>query len=89
MLKLKPHLAPIKVAVVPLPKNNEKIVQKAKEIKRALQLLGLGRVKYEDIGNVGKAYRRHDEIGTPLCITVDFDTFTGDKETSLSGTATL
>jgi glycyl-tRNA synthetase len=81
VLKLKPHLSPIKVAVIPLARNNEKIVQKAKEIKKELQHLGLGRVKYEDIGNIGKAYRRHDEVGTPLCVTVDFDTFTGDKET--------
>lgn len=75
VLKLRPHLAPIKVAVVPIAKNNEKIVAKAKEIKHELQQLGLGRMKYEDTGNVGKAYRRHDEIGTPLCVTVDFDTF--------------
>ena len=81
VLKLKPHLSPIKVALVPLARNNEKIVAKAKEIKKRLQTLGLGRVKYEDIGNVGKAYRRHDEVGTPLCITVDFDTFEGEKET--------
>ncbi len=81
VLKLKPHLAPIKVAIVPLARNNEKIVAKAQEIKQGLQRLGLGRIKYEDIGNVGKAYRRHDEIGTPLCITVDFDTFENPKET--------
>jgi len=81
VLKLKPHLSPVKAAVVPLARNNEKIVAKAKEIKRSLQKLGIGRFKYEDIGNVGKAYRRHDEIGTPLCITVDFDTFEGDRET--------
>jgi glycyl-tRNA synthetase len=81
VLKLKPHLSPIKVAVIPLARNNEKIVAKAIEIKNTLQTLGLGRIKYEDIGNIGKAYRRHDEIGTPLCITVDFDTFEGDKET--------
>jgi len=81
VLKLKPHLSPIKVAVVPLARNNEKIVAKAKEIKTSLQKLGLGRIKYEDTGNVGKAYRRHDEVGTPLCITVDFDTFEGPVET--------
>ncbi len=80
VLKLKSHLAPIKAAVVPLARNNEKIVSKAKEIKQRLQRLGVGRFKYEDIGNVGKAYRRHDEIGTPLCITVDFDTFEGAEE---------
>ena len=81
VLKLKPHLAPVKVAVVPLARNNEKIVGKAKEIKSHLQKLGLGRIKYEDTGNVGKAYRRNDEVGTPLCITVDFDTFEGSVET--------
>jgi len=81
VLKLKNHLAPIKAAVIPLARNNEKIVAKAKEIKQRLQRLGIGRFKYEDIGNVGKAYRRHDEIGTPLCITVDFDTFEGAEET--------
>lgn len=81
VLRLKPHLSPIKVAVVPLARNNEKIVGKAKAIKQDLLKLGLGRIKYEDIGNVGKAYRRHDEIGTPFCITVDFDTFEGEKET--------
>lgn len=75
VLKFKKHLAPIKVAVIPLAKNNEKIVEKCHEIKTMLQKLGLGRIKYEDTGNVGKAYRRHDEIGTPLCITVDFETF--------------
>lgn len=81
VLKLKPHLAPIKVAVVPLARNNERIVAKSKEIKNSLQKLGLGRIKYEDIGNVGKAYRRHDEVGTPFCVTVDFDTFEGSEET--------
>lgn len=81
VLKLKPHLAPIKVAVIPLARNNEKIVAKCLEIKKSLQSLGIGRIKFEDIGNIGKAYRRHDEVGTPLCITVDFDTFEGEKET--------
>jgi len=75
VLKLKKHLAPIKVAVIPLAKNNEQIVSKCHEIKEMLQMLGIGRIKYEDTGNVGKAYRRNDEIGTPLCITVDFETF--------------
>jgi glycyl-tRNA synthetase len=69
------------VAVIPLARNNEKIVAKAKEIKAKLQALGIGRMKYEDIGNIGKAYRRHDEVGTPLCITVEFVTFEGEKET--------
>ena len=81
VLQLAPHLAPIKLAIVPLARNNEKIVKKGKEIKRQLHKLGLGRIKYEDTGNIGKGYRRHDEIGTPLCCTIDFDTFEGKYET--------
>jgi glycyl-tRNA synthetase len=46
----------------------------ASDIKKDLQKLRLGRVLLENSGNIGKSYRRHDEIGTPLCITVDFDT---------------
>ncbi len=81
VLKLKKHLAPLKVAVIPLAKNKAHIVEKAKEIKTALQKLKIGRILYEDTGNVGKAYRRHDETGTPLCVTVDFETFEKDLET--------
>ncbi|MBM6551432.1 glycine--tRNA ligase [Marinomonas ostreistagni] len=78
VLKLKPHLAPIKVAVLPLKKNKPEIVEAAKSIKNRLQKLGLGRILYENTGNVGKGYRRHDEVGTPICITVDFDTIEQD-----------
>ncbi len=60
--------------IIPLKKNDEKIVAKAKEIKNKLQSLGLGRVLFENSGNIGKNYRRHDEIGTPICITIDFET---------------
>jgi glycyl-tRNA synthetase len=74
VLKLKPHLAPFKAAVIPLAKNKPELVAKAREVKASLQKLGLGRVLFEDSGNVGKAYRKHDEVGTPLCITVDFQT---------------
>ena len=80
VMKFKKHLAPVKVAVIPLAKNNEKIVAKCHEIKEMLQKLGIGRIRYEDTGNVGKAYRRNDEIGTPLCITVDFETFEKEPE---------
>ena len=73
VLKLKPHLSPIKAAIIPLKKNNDELVRLAKEIKQNLQALGLGRVFFENTGNIGKAYRRHDEVGTPMCITVDFD----------------
>jgi glycyl-tRNA synthetase len=73
VLALKPHLSPIKAAVIPLKKNHPGLVEIASQIKKDLQKLRLGRVLLENTGNIGKSYRRHDEIGTPLCITVDFD----------------
>ena len=73
VLKLKPHLAPIKAAVIPLKKNNEEMVNLSKLVKENLQKLGLGRIIFENTGNIGKSYRKHDEIGTPLCITIDFE----------------
>ncbi|MDY6407101.1 MAG: glycine--tRNA ligase [Pseudomonadota bacterium] len=73
VLKLKKHLAPVKVAVIPLKRNNPDIMKLAHEIKANLLKTGIGRVMLEDSGNIGKAYRRHDEIGTPLCVTVDFE----------------
>ena len=74
LLKLKPHLSPIKAAVIPLKRNNSDLVNIANKVKSELQSLGLGRVMVENTGNIGKNYRRHDEIGTPLCITIDFET---------------
>ena len=74
VLSLAPHLSPIKAAIIPLKRNNEDIVRTAKEVKAELQGLGLGRVLLENTGNIGKSYRKHDEIGTPICITIDFDT---------------
>ena len=74
VLSLKPHLSPIKAAIIPLKRNNIELVKEAKNIKNNLQKIGLGRVMMENSGNIGKNYRRHDEIGTPLCITVDFET---------------
>ena len=73
VLNLKPHLSPIKAAVIPLKKNHNGLVEIASNIKKNLQQLRLGRILLENSGNIGKSYRRHDEIGTPLCITVDFD----------------
>ncbi len=81
VLKLKPHLSPIKAAVIPLKKNNKKLVEIASNIKKTLQGLRLGRVLLENSGNIGKSYRRHDEVGTPLCITVDFETLDDDSVT--------
>ncbi len=73
VLKLKPHLAPIKAAVIPLKKNNNDIVNLSMSVKNELQKLGLGRIIFENTGNIGKSYRKHDEIGTPICITIDFE----------------
>ena len=71
ILKLIPELAPIKVAVLPLAKNNAEIVNMAKSIKRDLQ--PAMRSVYDDTGGIGKLYARQDEIGTPFCITVDHE----------------
>ena len=81
VLKLKPHLSPIKAAVIPLKKNDENLVTIAKNIKNTLQKLGMGRVLLENSGNIGKNYRRHDEVGTPICITVDFESLENETIT--------
>jgi glycyl-tRNA synthetase len=72
VLRIKPSLAPIKVAVLPLKKNNDDIVAMAKRIKRDLQATGEMRSVYDDTAAIGKLYRRQDEVGTPFCVTVDF-----------------
>ncbi|TSC84598.1 MAG: glycyl-tRNA synthetase [Parcubacteria group bacterium Gr01-1014_17] len=72
VLKLKPAIAPVKVAVFPLLKNKPELVKKAREIFRDLKI-SIGAVVFDDNGNIGKRYRRQDEIGTPFCVTVDFD----------------
>lgn len=69
ILKLKPEMAPIKVAVLPLAKNKPEIVSLAKQIKQTLQ--PSMRAVYDDTGGIGKLYARQDEIGTPFCVTVD------------------
>lgn len=71
ILKLKPELAPIKVAVLPLAKNKPEIVEMAKKIKKDLQ--PSMRAVYDDTGGIGKLYARQDEIGTPFCVTVDHE----------------
>jgi glycyl-tRNA synthetase len=72
VLRFKPHLAPIKAAVFPLKRNHEGLVGLAKDIRRSLQAGGRMRAVYDDTGAIGKLYRRQDEIGTPFCLTVDF-----------------
>jgi glycyl-tRNA synthetase len=69
---MKPTLSPIKVAVLPLKKNAPEIVDLAKSIKNHLQANGDMRAVYDDTAGIGKLYRRQDEIGTPFCVTVDF-----------------
>jgi glycyl-tRNA synthetase len=71
VLRLHPRLAPIKVAVFPLKKNEPRLVELARSIKKNLQAAGV-RTVYDDTGAIGKLYRRQDEIGTPYCVTVDF-----------------
>ena len=73
VLRLKPSMAPIKVAVFPLLKNKPELVAKAKDIYADLKR-EIPQVVWDDNGNIGKRYRRQDEIGTPSCITVDFQT---------------
>ena len=74
VLKLKPWLAPVKAAVIPLVRNVPEIVDMSNKIVDDLRKLGIGKIELENSGNIGKNYRRHDEIGTPLCITVDHQT---------------
>ena len=72
-MKLPKHLAPIKAAVSPLLKNKPELVEKAREVYAMLQK-ELGNVTWDDNSNVGKRYRRSDEIGVPAHITIDFQT---------------
>lgn len=77
-LKFKPSIAPVKVAVFPLLKNKPELVNKAREVFLDLKKEITG-VVFDDNGNIGKRYRRQDEIGTPYCVTVDFDTIEKDQ----------
>ncbi len=72
-LKFPAHLAPVKAAVFPLLKNKPELVEKARGIYADLKKQ-IPQIMWDDNGNIGKRYRRQDEIGTPFCITVDFDT---------------
>lgn len=83
-LRLPAHLAPYRVAVSPLLKNKPELVEKAREVFLMLKKQ-FGNVAWDDNGNVGKRYRRQDEIGTPYCVTIDFDTLEGEH----TGTVTV
>ncbi len=88
-LKLPAKLAPVKVAVFPLLKNKPELVKKAREVYKMLKKEfsvmpgqhSLGGVVWDDNGNIGKRYRRQDEIGTPYCVTIDFDSLKNDDAT--------
>lgn len=81
VLRLSPKLAPIKVAIFPLLKNKPELVNKAKEVYESLKKEF--RCEFDDNGNIGKRYRRQDEIGTPFCVTIDFDTIEKDNTVTL------
>ena len=73
-LALPEHLAPVKFAVSPLLKNKPELVEKARDVYAQLAKANPGRVMWDDNGNIGKRYRRQDEIGTPHCVVIDFQT---------------
>ncbi len=79
VLKIKPQLAPIKVAVFPLQKKSE-LEESAKNLHKKFKLAGIIS-EFDNSGNIGKMYRRQDEIGTPFCVTIDFDTETDNAVT--------
>ena len=85
-LALAPHIAPIKAMVSPLLKNKPELVEKARAVRKELQKIHPS-IAWDDNGNIGKRYRRQDEIGTPFCITIDFDTLGETSE--LKDTVTL
>ncbi|MBQ5700033.1 MAG: glycine--tRNA ligase [Alphaproteobacteria bacterium] len=74
VLKLKPQLSPVKAAVIPLARNVPELLDISNGIVSQLRKMAIGRIELENSGNIGKNYRRHDEIGTPVCITVDHQT---------------
>jgi glycyl-tRNA synthetase len=80
VLHLHPNVAPVQVAVVPLSKK-EDLIKVARDVQSSLQ--GQFRVEYDQTGgNIGRRYRRQDEIGTPFCVTIDFDTL-NDKAVTI------
>ena len=85
-LALSPRVAPIKAMISPLLKNKPELVAKAREVRAALKKIHPA-IAWDDNGNIGKRYRRQDEIGTPFCITIDFDTLGESPE--LKDTVTL
>jgi glycyl-tRNA synthetase len=82
-LKLPKHLAPYRAAVSPLLKNKPELVEKAREVFRMLKS-EFGNIAWDDNGNIGKRYRRQDEIGTPACIVIDFESLEGETKDTVT-----
>ena len=86
VLRFSPRIAPIKVGIFPLLKNRPELVEKAREIQKILSPFMT--VFYDEAAAIGRRYRRQDEVGTPYCVTVDFDTI-GENGEELKDTVTL
>lgn len=86
VLRFPPKVAPVKAMVSPLLKNKPELVAKAREVREILKKVHPA-IAWDDNGNIGKRYRRQDEIGTPFCVTIDFDTLGENPE--LTDTVTL
>jgi len=86
VMRFKPCVAPIKAAILPLLKNKPELVEKAKEVKNLLQ--PFMNIFYDETAAIGRRYRRQDEIGTPFCIAIDFETL-GEEDASLKDTVTI
>lgn len=87
VLKLDKRLAPVKIAIFPLLKNKPNLVAKAEEIYKELRKTYF--CEFDDNGNIGKRYRRQDEIGTPYCVTVDFETLEKDDSVTVRDRDTM
>ncbi len=83
VLKFPKHIAPVLCAVSPLLKNKPELVAKAREVYTAIKK-EFGRVMWDDNANIGKRYRRQDEIGTPFCVTIDFETLEGETKDTVT-----
>ena len=81
LLKFDPKIAPIKVSVLPLVKNKEALVKVARDLFDKLQMRW--NVQWDAAGAIGRRYRRADEVGTPFCITVDFETIEDDNAVTI------
>ena len=81
VMKFPPKIAPVKIAIFPLLKNKPKLIEKAEEVYDNLKNQWL--CEFDDNGNIGKRYRRQDEIGTPFCVTIDFNTIEKDNSVTV------